>query len=252
MTDPLDALVAAEKAASAPPSPEVVERIWSQVAVLPPPVAGGGGATGTAGTTSAAGAAKVGTALSVKLAVAALVAGAVGGAAAWQLRDPPGVAPRVVSAAEVAASAPVPVAPVAPVVEPVAEAQPAAADPSARREAVRAPARRDEPTAAPSVAVAPPPELREAPAAAADQALEGLLAIRTALARRDAAEARALLEAHRREYPATTFDEERDAAQLQLLLLEGRPAEARTSAEAFLARYPKSLYRPAAEAVVAE
>ncbi|MBX7100169.1 MAG: hypothetical protein K1X89_20810, partial [Myxococcaceae bacterium] len=81
MTDPLDALVAAEKSADSPPSPEVVERIWANVAALPPVVPGPASASGAPAGAGAAGAAKVGTALSVKLAVAALVAGAVGGAA---------------------------------------------------------------------------------------------------------------------------------------------------------------------------
>jgi outer membrane protein assembly factor BamD (BamD/ComL family) len=67
---------------------------------------------------------------------------------------------------------------------------------------------------------------------------------RSALGRGDWASALAALDKHAREFPHGRLAEERDVLRVQALALGGRTDEARTRAEAFRARYPKSVFLP--------
>jgi RNA polymerase sigma-70 factor (ECF subfamily) len=70
---------------------------------------------------------------------------------------------------------------------------------------------------------------------------------RTALARGDSAGALEATEAHARQFPRGRLAEERESIAIQALVAAGRNQEARARASEFLAKYPKSMFRPAVE-----
>ncbi len=128
----------------------------------------------------------------------------------------------------------------APAPAPAAAARPAVIDPP--------------PTPAPAPAPAPAPDPR-ADAPTADTALAAerglLLDALHGLEAADLPAARRALDAHRRRFPAGRLADERALLRIRWLLAADRPAEARRAADAFRARAPGSLLRPAVDALVA-
>jgi hypothetical protein len=95
------------------------------------------------------------------------------------------------------------------------------------------------PPPTPSPAVAPPRPVA-ARAAPVETEIALLLRARRALAAGDAARALAVLERHRRRWPAGELLQEREVLTIQALAAVGSQAEARRRADAFLARFPSS------------
>jgi hypothetical protein len=95
------------------------------------------------------------------------------------------------------------------------------------------------PPPTPSPAVAPPRPVAARPAPVETE-IALLLRARRALAAGDAARALAVLERHRRRWPAGELLQEREVLTIQALAAAGSRAEARQRADAFLARFPSS------------
>ncbi|MCR9164687.1 MAG: hypothetical protein ACE37F_13390 [Nannocystaceae bacterium] len=93
------------------------------------------------------------------------------------------------------------------------------------------------PRAAPRPAPAP---TKPPPTSSLAQELQRLQQARRALRSGDAARARALIEAHRRDYPASSVARERDATEIAALCAEKRSADAKRKAAAFAKAYPGS------------
>jgi hypothetical protein len=72
-----------------------------------------------------------------------------------------------------------------------------------------------------------------------------------ALARGQPRGALEALDAHARDFPAGQMIEEREALIVQALAQSGRTSEARAAAARFRARFPRSVFLPVIEAVVA-
>lgn len=73
---------------------------------------------------------------------------------------------------------------------------------------------------------------------------------RGALARGRGAEAFAATERHASRFPAGALAEERDALAVQALALDGRSDEAKSRAERFAKKYPRSIFRTAVERAI--
>jgi hypothetical protein len=70
---------------------------------------------------------------------------------------------------------------------------------------------------------------------------------RAALTRRDAAAALVAIDEHQRKYPSGWLSEERESLRVQAWVMAHDEARARAAGEAFLRRFPDSLYRSAVE-----
>lgn len=90
---------------------------------------------------------------------------------------------------------------------------------------------------------------RPAPREAGSRERALLERARSALARRDAAEALEALALAKKVAPQGRLAEERDALEIRALYAAGRAAEARAAIEPFRRRYPESIFRPVVEAV---
>ncbi|MBK6689391.1 MAG: hypothetical protein IPG45_33290 [Deltaproteobacteria bacterium] len=90
---------------------------------------------------------------------------------------------------------------------------------------------------------------RPAPAAVGSRERALLERARSALARRDAAEALEALRLAKEVAPSGRWAEERDALEIRALYAAGRTTEARAAIEPFRRRYPESIFRPVVEAV---
>lgn len=97
----------------------------------------------------------------------------------------------------------------------------------------------------PTESAAAPETDDEGPGLAEERRL--LESARAELARGSAARALELLEEHRRRFPSGRLSEEREALVVRALASAGRVDEARARAEAFHARYPRSVLRPAVD-----
>jgi hypothetical protein len=75
---------------------------------------------------------------------------------------------------------------------------------------------------------------------------------RGALARGRGAEAFAATEQHASRFPAGALAEERDALAVQALALDGRADEAKSRADRFAKKYPRSIFRAAVERAVSK
>jgi hypothetical protein len=115
----------------------------------------------------------------------------------------------------------------------------------------------------PEVAVAapvppPPAPLKPAPKRVREPLTPDLLSrenallerARTALLRSDLDQAWTALQAHLTGHPEGRLSEERDALQVQVLVLLGRTDAARAAAQAFKVRYPKSLLGQSVDAAI--
>jgi hypothetical protein len=156
------------------------------------------------------------------LAGAAFVAGGVIGAAllaTFRPAPPPPAAPRIVYVDRPAPSADAPEAPSAVVVD---------------------------------TAPRPIPRASVAPAPSAADTLRAERALiddaRARLAAGDATGALARAADHARQFPKAQLEEEREAIAIQALVLASRPDEARARADAFRARWPRSVYLSAVDA----
>lgn len=96
------------------------------------------------------------------------------------------------------------------------------------------------------VRVQPVPD--RAPSLAEQQTLLDLA--RRAVAQGDGETALSHLDAHSRRYPASTFEEEREALRVKALAVSGRKAEARRLARSFERRFPHSLLSAAVRSSV--
>lgn len=92
------------------------------------------------------------------------------------------------------------------------------------------------------------PAVASARGLAAERAL--LDVARSALGRGEPSEALAAVDRHTREYPDGTLVEEREALAIKALVALGRRSEAKTRAEAFEKRFPRSLLLRAVKAAV--
>lgn len=93
------------------------------------------------------------------------------------------------------------------------------------------------PRAAPRPAPAP---TKPPPTSSLAQELQRLQQARRALRDGNPARARALIEAHRRDYPESSVARERDATEIAALCAEKRSADAKRKAAAFAKAYPGS------------
>jgi hypothetical protein len=198
------------------------DRMEAIFAKLPPVGPVGGGSPGTGAATATA-AGKGAVSATSKWAVAVLVgAGAVGTGYVWT--RPPEPAARAPVAAVVASATEL--APQVASASPTAAASPsplASAHPTASAEIIP----RDR--TAPAVASAVRPEidiLKEAQAALGQSPARALT----------------LAAEHERSHPRGALGQERDMLRIQALKAQGKESEARSRAEAFRARYPKSAY----------
>lgn len=136
------------------------------------------------------------------------------------------IAPQVeVRIVEVPAPAPVPPAPEAALTKDDASPAPAAPPPAPALPRQRA-AQKPRPTL-------PAPSTLNHERALLDRA-------RTALARRDASSALEALELHGTDYPKGQLREEREALRVHVLMLLGKPEEARGAFSSFRSEYPQS------------
>jgi hypothetical protein len=201
-----------------------------------------GAPSGTPGAPSGAAAASAGgAALAVKLVVALVALGAIGGGA-WYLHGSRGSAPdrdptpsAAIVAPTASSTAPAPAAP--PRIEP-------------------------EPVAPIAAPVARPDQAARAPAHGADAAnrrrdpddgeAEGKLVVdaEAALVRDDAAAALGLTRSHAARFPTGAHAEERDRIAVEALVRLGNRAQASAAAERFFTRYPHSIYRARLEGLV--
>lgn len=186
----------------------------------------GAAGAGTAAATGLSTTAKVG------LASALLgVAGVVGLA----LDRPEASAPMPTPAPAVASS---------PAVEPAPEPQP---EPPVAAEPEVTPAEVEPPPPLPATKPPParkrraldkPAPAKPAPASTLTEELKRLQQARAALRTGNAARARALIEAHRRDFPKSSVARERDATEIAALCTEHRNADAKRKAAAFAKAYP--------------
>ena len=222
--EPLDpslaSLLEAERGRSAPPAE--LERLWTRLVAVPPPLGG----SGHTGPQALGGAAKTGAGWLAShagsVAAATLVVGGIAGAgihAAIQ-KPPP---PRIVFVDRPSA----PPAPTRPAV------------PAAAASAPEPP-----PSAAPVA-----PHNSAAPSSSSLAAERSLIdAGRSALGAGDAAKALTLFDEHARRYPRGQLGEEREALSIQTLAVLGRFDEARARAARFRQLNPHSLFLPAVDA----
>jgi hypothetical protein len=242
MSDAIDRLpellrdfVEAEKACPAPPS-ETEERVLTRLSAtlgLPPVAGEGSAAAPSEGLPSASGttAAKAGTILRhvSRRGFATFLVGAAVGASVY------GTAEHFVRRGEPTARPPTE----APAV--LAPAPPAPAEAAAAEADVPAPA----PVTGPPPARARPNEPSRDRGLGAERKLIEMA--RSALARGQADGALASLARHARAFPNGQLGEERDSLRVQALVAKGRLAEARSSAERFRRKYPRSLFIPVVE-----
>lgn len=100
------------------------------------------------------------------------------------------------------------------------------------------------------------PKKDAAPAPTRDRGLAAERALielsRTAITRRDATTALAHLGAHRTDFPNGRLAEEREALRVQAHVLDHAYTKAKAEAQAFEARYPKSVFLPVVRRVISE
>ena len=117
---------------------------------------------------------------------------------------------------------------------------------------IATPVETDVEVTAPAQEPAPPAEVpvERAPAEGPSQA-DLLAKAWQALARKDTAATLKILDDDRRLHPDGALSEEREAMRVQALLAADRKPDARTHAEQFLARWPKSVHRHVMEKALA-
>lgn len=235
----LEALIASTRALEGP-TPDVQDRLWARLdASIGALESASGDGSGEAGThPPAAIAQRAAAGLQGKLLLVTFALGAATGAGVMTIIRPP--------------------APREPIAEPVhAMPTPASATPPAPAEPVppspRAPAST---TANPPVPppVRRPPLQSKVPAPVPEGTLDMerrlVESARAALVRGRGQDALDALERHAREFPDSAFVEEREVLWIQALVSTGQHDEARARAEAFKARFPRSLLTPAVDSAL--
>ncbi len=233
--DDIDALLAAARDLPAPPAGHedaILARLESTLGLPPDPSGPSGGAGGGGPGASAASGGKL---LAAAIKPLALLLFGAGALVVW-VRPP--AAPAQHPAAPVVLPAPAPVQVPAPVVEAVVGAAVAAPAPAALVTKPRdtAPRRASSPQA---------PAEQAPPTTTPDEGAERQL-LRQAHASFRAGDHPACLATlgeHARTWPAGKLAEERDALMVQALAGTGNATAAEAAAQAFLERYPRSLFR---------
>ncbi|MFT3707156.1 MAG: hypothetical protein QM817_05750 [Archangium sp.] len=240
----LEALFAAERARPGP-APQIADQVLASVqmaiaarapAAVPPSGTGAGSAAATA------------TGKTFTIALASFLAGGIAGGAIYANLLAPQPAPQLMTPPVIAqpiTAAPTPVTPVTPAISAVVNVdEPKLAAP--QRPAVIVPTAKTQVIVEPVVAPVVAPSIDAAADLAAERAL--IEQARTSLTRQRAADAIAALTQHLTRFPRGELSEEREFLWIQALVTTN-DENARVRAADFRARFPKSIFLPAVEAL---